>query len=437
MELTTAFPVLIVLLIVLLFGGLEIAFTLGIVGVIGIVLLGGGKIPLEALAQSAWSTASSYVLIAIALFVLMSALVQQSGIAQAFYTSAATWLGRLPGGVALGGVAACTLNSGASISSQANVITIGPGAIADMERQGHGRRLTLGALAAGGTLSLLVLPSIAMIVYAFLAQTSIGLLFMAGLVPGLILSVLFLAYVLIIGLFRLQVAPKTAVPSGRQLGIGVVNMLPPVILGILIFVVIFIGIMTPTEAAALAAFVAFILALIWTLVWRRPILSVLRKAVRQTVQTTCMIIFVLIVGVIFAQAMAFSGATQGYVEFMTELQMSPALILGLVCVGYIILGCFIEPLTLMVVTLPFIVPVVYVLGFDPVWFGVILMILIGIGMILPPVGRNLRAVQSLSRGHPTKEIFIGAAPFLVLMVVVLGLVVAFPAIALWLPGLMR
>lgn len=434
MELGIALPILIVLLLVLLFSGLEIAFSVGIVGVVGLLLLGSEKIPLESLAVLAWSVASSYVFMAIALFVFMTALIQQSGVAAGLYTAATSWVGRLPGGLALGCVAACTLNSPASTSSQANVAAIGSVAVPEIERHGHSRRLTFGALAAGGTLSLLILPSTAMIVYAVFAGVSIGITFIACLIPGLILSLLFMVYVFIVGCFGRHLAPRAQVPSGKQLVIGLVNMLAPLILGIIIFSGIFLGIMPPTEAAALAAFVAFFAAVIWSLVWRRPILSILRKAIRQTVQTTCMVMLILIVGAVFARVLAVLGTPEALVELINELQMSRWLVFGLVCLAYVIIGCFIEPLTLMVLSLPLLAPVLAALGFDPIWFGVILVILIGVAMVLPPMGRNLRVVQSLSQGHPMKEIIIGAAPFVALMAVLLGLLVAFPQLALWLPG---
>lgn len=422
------------LLVVLLFSGMPVAIAMALAGLLGIVYLGGADSGLGVLKDVPYNTIASYVFVIIPLFLLMSTLVQQSGIAQAVYLAATSWFGRFPGRMAFSSVVACTLNSTASASSPSNTTAVGAVALPQMKKYDHNPGLATGSIFAGSAITLLIPPSIGLIVYAILAEISITRTFLASLLPGIMISVLFLLYVLLVGVFKPNAAPRSYIPPKKQLVIGFCMLVP---LGIWItpFMGMYMGMFTPTEAAAVAALIASITAIIWAPVWGRPIFSVLYKSVLQAVNTTCMIGLILIGAAIFEHFLTLAKLPSALTGAVVDLALSPLAIMIIISLVYIVLVYFIEPLTLMVFSLPVLFPLVTGLGFDPLWFGVILMVLTGIGLLLSPYHANLRLAQAFSPGTLRKEMMAGIAPFAVLMVIVLGLLAVFPQIALWLPGL--
>ena len=421
------------LLVVLLFSGMPVALALASAGFLGLFYLVGADKALQILGNVPYTITTQYILAVVPLFLFMSALMQQSGIAQAVYLAATSWFGRLPGSLALSSVIACAFNSASNVSSQSNAAAVGTVALPQMVRNNYNFGLAVGSIAAGGSITILIPPSIGLIVYAIFTETSIGKLFLASLIPGILLSVFFMLYVFIAGSINHNLAPKSKVPSGV---IGFIILLP---LGVLITPLagIYGGIFTPTEAAATAAIIAFIMAVIWSPVWGRSVFSVLKNSLLQAVHTTSMIALVLIGAIIFSYFLSMSRMPSTLVSSIAGLSMPPIALLLLVFVVYIILGCLIEPLTLIVFSLPILFPLIVALGFDPLWFGVILMLLVGIAMLLPPARVNLRVAQAATPGYPLKGIMTGIIPFVVLMVIVLFLLVRFPQLALWLPNLMR
>jgi len=421
------------LLVVLLFSGMPVALALASAGFLGLFYLVGADKALQILGNVPYTTTTQYILAVVPLFLFMSALMQQSGIAQAVYLAATSWFGRLPGSLALSSVVACAFNSASNVSSQSNAATVGTVALPQMVKNNYNSGLAVGSIAAGGSITILIPPSIGLIVYAIFTETSIGRLFLASLIPAVLCSVFFVLYVLIAGSINRNLAPKSRVPSGI---IGFIILLP---LGVLITPLagIYGGIFTPTEAAATAAIIAFIMAVVWAPVWGRSVFSVLKNSLLQAVHTTSMIALVLIGAIIFSYFLSMSRMPSTLVSSIAGLSMPPIALLLLIFVVYIILGCLIEPLTLIVFSLPILFPLIVALGFDPIWFGVILMLLVGIAMLLPPARVNLRVAQAATPGYPLKGIMTGIIPFVVLMVIVLFMLVRFPQLALWLPNLMR
>jgi len=422
------------LLFVLLFSGIPVAIAMALVGFLGIAYLGGVESGLGVLKAVPYDTIASYSLIAIPLFLLMTAFMQQSGIAQAVYLAATSWFGHLPGGLALSSVTACALNSTTSASSQSNAAAVGAVALPKMREYNYNLGLSTGSIAAGGAIALLIPPSVGIIIYAILTEQSISKLFCAGLIPGALMSVLFMLYVLLAGCFSRNLAPKGHAPSGKQSVIGFIMLLP---LGVWLIPLAGMlgGIFTPAEAAAFAALIAFIMAVIWTPVWGRPILSILHKSLIQAVHTTCMIALIFIGASIFGMFLAMTRLPATFTDSMVGLRVPPLLILAFIFLVYILLGCFMEPLTLMVFSLPILSPMVFALGFDPAWFGVVLMLFIGIGMLTQLVRMNWRLTEAFTMGYPLKVMITGVVPFAILMVILLCLLVVFPQLALWLPNL--
>jgi len=432
-------PLLGALLILLLFAcfaaGLEVALALGLAGVIGLVWLKGWQIGLGVVGSIAWSNATNFNFVAVPLFVFMSAVLLHSGIGRSLYTAVARWVAILPGGLAVASVLACAIFAAVSGSSVATAATIGMIAIPEMERRGYARPLIVGSLAAGGTLGILIPPSIPMIIYGVMTETSVGKLYLAGVVPGIILTVAFAGYIVGYALLwpgTAPHAPEDRVPLREKLrSIGEVG--PVVFLILVVLGSMYFGIVTPTEAAALGATVSLVLAGLAGGLSRAGLV----QALHDTVRTTAMIMLIIIFASIFSHVIALIGLPRALFGAVSELGLPPWALFALIFLFLLAIAYALEELSVMIIILPILFPLVTGLGFDPVWFGIIMVIWLEIGFITPPVGLNLFVIQGLLPGSGARDVTRGTTPFVLLMVLLVVLLFLAPPLALWLPRTMQ
>ena len=385
------------------------------------------------LGDSAWGVSTDVVLFSIPLFVMLGEVMLRSGIAERMYDAMARWLGWLPGGLMHANIGTCTLFAAISGSSVATAATIGTVAVGQIKTQGYNERLFLGTIAAGGTLGILIPPSIPMIIYAALTDTSIPQLYLAGILPGAILAVLFMATVIIACLVRRSWGGRRQSVTWAERIAALPDLIPPLLLFGSIIGSIYAGLTTATESAALGLLVAFALA------WWRNALSwaMLRAVFEGTMRTTAMIMLILIAAYFLNFIIGSIGLGRLVTEVIGGLGLTPTQTIIAIVIFYFILGMFMETLSMMVATVPLVMPVVLSLGLDPVWFGVMMMLLLETALITPPVGFNLFVVQGVRERGPVKDVIIGAAPFVGTLLVMIGLLIAFPQIALTLPQALR
>lgn len=420
--------------LLLLFGlillSISVAASLGILGLI----MGEMYSPMplyRGLGDIVWSNATEFLLLAIPLFVFMGELLLRSGIAGRMYDALTKWLAWLPGGLMHTNIGASALFAATSGSSVATAATIGTVALPEAESRGYNERLFLGSLASGGTLGILIPPSINLIIFGLLTNTSVPDLYMAGLVPGLVLASIFALTVLVACLLRPSWGGERIASSWRERFSALTDLLPPLVIFVLVVGSIYGGLATPTEAAALGVVGALILAACRKLLnW-----PMLFAAAEATMRTTAMVMLIVLAAMFLNFVLAVIGLTPALTEFVAQLGWSPMGMMIAIVVFYLILGCFLETLSMLITTAPLITPIVIGLGFDPVWFGVLLMVLLELALLTPPIGINLYVVQSVRRKGPLTDVVVGTLPFLVAMLGMTGLLIAFPEIALWLPRL--
>ena len=416
------------LLLGLLALAVPVAAALGVLGLLLSALY--SKLPLSlALGEMSWATSNNFLLVAIPFFVLLGEIMLRSGLAERMYNALVLWIPWLPGGLMHSNIAACAMFAATSGSSVATAATIGTVAMGEIEKHGYSERLFLGTIAAGGTLGILIPPSINMIVYGVLTDTSIPKLYLAGVVPGLVLAGLFSLTVLIFCLLRPELGGKPTHADWTARIAALPDLLPPLVIFLAVIGSIYAGLATATEAAALGVVAALAVAS----VRGRLSLHILLQALEGSMKTTAMIMAIIIAAYFLNFVMTSIGLTRQVNMFITGLALTPAELLIAVVVFYVILGMFMETLSMMVATVPIIAPVMFSAGFDPVWFGIIIIILMELAMITPPVGINLYVVQGLRRRGRIDDVIIGAAPFVIAMMLMLLALSIWPALALWLP----
>jgi C4-dicarboxylate transporter DctM subunit len=386
----------------------------------------------RALGNMVWSSSSSATLIAIPFFVLLGEVLVRSGVATRTYAALDRWVSWLPGGLVHANVATATMFSATSGSSVATAATVATVAMPQAEKLGYDPKLFSGAIAAGGTLGIMIPPSINLIVFGFLTQSSIPQLFLAGLVPGLILALSFLMVTAIICTIRPDLGGQRRVFPLAQMLRALVDLVPILILFGLIIGSIYRGWATPTEAAAVGVTGAFLIAAAFSGVsWK-----MLRESLLGTIKITSMIMLIIIGASFLNFTLSSAGLGRELTTFMEGLGLGPIGFILVVVVLYIVLGFFIETLSLMVVTIPIIVPMVLAQGYDAVWFGILMIVLIEMALITPPVGLNLYVVQGARKSGNIGEVMLGAAPYALVMLLMAFALIAFPEIALWLPSLL-
>jgi tripartite ATP-independent transporter DctM subunit len=419
-------------LFVLFFLRMPIGICMLLVGGIGFASLVNWPAASSLLGSEPFHVTSSYALSVIPLFVLMGLFATLSGMARDFYAAAYAWIGHWRGGLAGATIAACSGFSALSGSSVATAATIGQVALPEMRRYRYDNRLATGAVAAGGTLGILIPPSAGMVVYAILTEQSIGRLFLAGVLPGLLLTAMFLVTIAIV----CTIYPAYGPPGDRlrrgERARASIRALPMLAIVVLTIGGIYVGLFTPSEAAAVGAFLAMVLA------WLRRALSVrtLIDVLLETVRTSGLIFLILIGATLFSQFIAVTRIPSDLAEFLVGLNLPKIVVLAVILATYIVLGMFMEGFAMMVLTLPVVFPIVTALGYDPIWFGVIMVIVLEMGLISPPVGVNVFVVKGVAGDVPMNEIFAGILPFWAAMIVCIVILVAVPEIALMLPNSM-
>lgn len=417
-----------VLLLVLIGISIPVGAALGVLGLILDPLY--SMLPLtRAIGEVSWSTSNEFLLVAIPLFIMLGEILLRSGLAERMYSSMSMWLSWLPGGLMHANIGASALFAATSGSSVATAATVGTVALPQIRKKGYNEPLFLGSLAAGGTLGILIPPSINLIIYGVLTNTSVPRLYLAGIIPGLAMAVLFMLFIVAACLVRPKWGGQKVTASWRERLLGLVHLLPP--LGIFLLVVgsIYAGIATPTEAAALGVVGALILAACM----RRLTLGMLREVMEGTMKATAMIMLIVIGAAFLNFIMSATGLTTALTNTISDLNVSPSTMLLMLVVFYLVLGCFMETLSMMITTIPIVAPIMFALGFDPVWLGIVIIILIEVALITPPVGLNLFVVQSLRKSGSMNDVMIGSLPFVIMLLAMVGLLALIPDLALWLP----
>ena len=387
----------------------------------------------RAIGEIGWVSSTDVILVAIPMFILLGEIMLRSGIAERMYAAATHWLSWLPGGLMHSNIASCAMFAAISGSSVATAATVGTVAIQQIERHGYNERFFLGTIAAGGTIGILIPPSINMIVYGVLTETSIVQLYLAGFTPGFLLAGLFMLTVVIGCTVRPAWGGRKIETNWSNRVRSLPDLIPPILIFVVVIGSIYAGWATPTESAALGVLVTFALV-----AWRRRLTwPVMRQALEGTMRTTAMIMAILVAAKFLNFVITAIGLTAKVNAMITGLGWTPMETLIAVIAFYMVLGMFMETLSMMVATVPIITPVIVALGFDPVWFGIIIILLIETAMITPPVGINLFVVQGVRERGSLNDVMIGAAPFVVTLFVMIVLLVLFPDIALWLPRLER
>ncbi len=415
---------------VLLVAGMPVAFALGIVGLGGLFSLEGMG-AYFGLPMIAYESLDSFTLTAIPLFILMANILIHSRISEDLYRFIHTWVGHLPGGLAIATVIFCAGFAAISGSSVATAATVGMLALPEMLKAGYDRRFIFGLVAAGGTLGILIPPSLSMILYGALTDVSVGDLFIAGVIPGLILTSLFLIYVVIHCRRRGYARSRPAEARLRMNALWRASwgmVLPPLVVG-----GIYLGWFTPTEAAG----VGVVYSLLAAAAARRLNLGIFKTIILSTVRTTAMVLVIIVGAIIFGHVVTILQVPQKLIIFLGELNIAPWQFIILICLIFIFLGDFLEVVSITIITLPIIYPILLALKIDPVWFAVIMTVNMEFALITPPVGLNLFVIKGIVDDATLWEVFRGTLPFMALMLAALILFIALPPLSTWLPSLVK
>lgn len=430
-----ALALYIALMGVLMAIGCPVAIALGITAVAGIVM-GHGLNLLPTVGDIVWNTSNSFTLVAIPMFILMGEIIMQTGIARRFYRGLAALLVRTPGGLAHANIVGSGMFSAICGSSVATALTMGQLALPELRRRNYDPGLVTGSLAAGGTLGILIPPSIPMIIYAATVQASIIDLFMAGLIPGLLLAALFMLWIAYKVYRNPALVPVDTSEDERirRSGLQIVGDVAPLLLLIGAAIgSLYFGLVTPTEAGAFGS----LLALLIGLGFREMTFTKMKAALSGTVSTTAIVFYIIVAGSLLAFGIVDAGIARGISTAVAEANLSPWQFFLIITVVYVVLGMVIEGVSMMLLTVPVLFPSIVALGFDPVWFGVILVVFIEIAALTPPMGLNLFAIHSVAGNIPFKTIIRGSFPYVLIMMLFLVLLYHFPAIALWLPSTLK
>lgn len=411
--------------------GLPIAVSMAAVGIVG-GLLAYGMPFINSIAPVVWGVHNDNLLTSVPLFILMGELLLRSGIADRMFGALAAWLGRLPGGLLHTNIGCSALFAATSGSSVATAATIGTVALPSLHRRGYSMRSSLGSIAAGGTLGILIPPSVNMIVYGSLTDTSIGKLFIAGIIPGLLLTGCFMLYIALNAIFSGNAIKEEKVPLAVRISL-LRDLVPPATVFFIVMGSLYTGVATTTESAALGVVAALFFA------WRsgKLNLALLENCFTQTAKTTGMILLIITAAFILNLAVSLTGVAEAMTKWVTSFGFTPTQMLLILIAFYFVLGMFMDVLSMMVATIPITFPIIVALGIDPVWFGIFIVLMCELGLITPPVGMNLFVVHGIrpDRGS-IKDAMLGAVPYAIIMILFTLVLIAFPAVATWLPSKM-
>ena len=421
--------------------GLHVATALGLIGVTMMHVFSDRPL-LDMLGQIAWNTNSNFVLVAVPLFVMMGEVLLYGKISERLYEVLSHWLAPIRGGLLHSNIAFSAVFGAISGSSAASAATVGAVSLPTFLARGYSERWVVGSLAAGGTLDILIPPSISMVIYGVLAEESIGRLYLAGFIPGFLLSGVFMLIIYLAARIWPGIAPREAAPSWSVRLLGLLSLFPVFILMFLVLGTIYLGVATPTEAAAFGVVGAFALAALNGQINKQMLKDVLLT----TVRTSSMIMLIVTSAFLLSFALSILGIPAQMAAWISSLQLTPVTFVILLVVFYLILGTFMEALSMMVTTVPILVPVLRSMGIDLVWFGIIMVILLEAALVSPPEGLNLYVIHGIRKSVQEEaglqagtmvDLWLGVLPFMIGMAVVIALIIEFPQIALWLPDLVK
>jgi C4-dicarboxylate transporter DctM subunit len=420
-------------MIVTLLLGLPIAFSLGVAGLVGIyVQTGDWNVALKILGTTPFSTVADYVLTTIPMFILMAYFSASGGLARDLYNAGAHWLSRVKGGLAIATVFACGIfgaMSGASLAAAAVMSSI---AMPEMRRHGYSDELAAGSIGIGATLDILIPPSVGMVIYGIMTQTSIGKLLIAGIVPGIIVGIFLILAIMVWVKVSPSHAPQTYVVSASERWASLRRIWSSLLLIALVVALLYTGVATPTEVGALGAFLAGVIGVaLGRLTWAGAV-----GAIRQTIKTSAMIFMILIGATIFGYYMAMSQIPQHVVAAVTGMDLNRWVVIVGIVVAYFVVSMFMDELPLLLLTLQLTFPLIVTMGFDPIWFGVLSMLMVSMGLVFPPVGM-IAFVVSSTAGVGLMKVYKGTSILMIALVLTTVLIMVFPQIVLWLPNTMR
>jgi tripartite ATP-independent transporter DctM subunit len=430
--------IVLIVLLVLLATGMPIAFALGLVAVGALVLTDGWSV-IDIVGETFFAGLAEFGLVSIPMFILMGAAVASSPAGKDLYEALDRWLNRVPGGLILSNIGACSVFAALSGSSPATCAAIGKMGIPEMQQRGYPDTIAAGSIAAGGTLGILIPPSVTMIVYGIATETSIGRLFIAGLLPGLMLTVLFMIWAIIDcrrqGYSFEQAAQRFTL---RQKLEALPRVLPFLAIIVAILYVLYGGVATPSEAAGAGAlFCILLVVVIYQLIPKRRIdFASLGKVFGDSIRESIMIMLIIAASELFSFALSSMFVTQSVAEWIAALEVNRWVLMGIVNLFLLVAGFFLPPVAVILMTAPILIPIILQAGFDPYWFAVVLTINMEIGLITPPVGLNLYVINGIAPDISLKSILVGSLPFVLCMVLGILLLCVFPGIATWLPEYM-
>ncbi|MEO1193631.1 MAG: TRAP transporter large permease [Pseudomonadota bacterium] len=416
----------------LLMGGLWAPFSIAAAALL-YIYLEGGVFGLRAIGLASWGGLYSFTLTAVPLFLLMAEVLLQSGVANRVYRGLSRIVRRLPGGLLQTNIVGCAVFSAISGSSVATAAGIGTVAMPQLLQRGYSRKLSAGSLAGGGTLGILIPPSIAMIIYGTFTETSVSQLFMAGIIPGLMTVALFMLLIGVLALIKPSIAPRETATEEPPVNWTetAADLLPFSLVILVTLGSIYFGIATPTEAAAVGSVISIAVGVIWgNLSW-----SVFLTALRNTTRTSASLLFIVLAAFLFSYAIGIDGFGRDLSAWLLEQELSKPMLLLAIILLYLILGCVVESIGIMVITLPVLYPILLAYDIDLIWFGVVLVLLIELGQLTPPLGINLFVIQSIWEGK-LEEVVQGTIPFFLIIFAMVFVLWTVPELATWLPSLM-
>ena len=407
-----------------------VGMAMGLVGVVGFGLMTGFGPALKLIGQTSMRTVTDYTFGVIPMFLLMGAFVSNSGMSRELFRAANTMIGHLRGGLGFATIVACAAFAAISGSSIATAATFSTVAYPEMRRFGYPQSVAAGTIAAGGTLGAMFPPSTVLVVYGIITEQDIGKLFMAGIVPGLLAVAMYMLTLALIGAFRPNLLPRGALSSWRERAVALRDIWAPLLLFVFVIGGLYGGLFTPTEAGGMGAGGAFIIGVARGRLTRALVLQSLLQATR----TASAVFTVLIGALLFGYFLTITGVPQKVTEFLVGLGIGSYGVLALILAMYLVLGCLMDAMAMVILTVPIVFPAVVALGFDPIWFGVIIVMTVELGLIHPPVGMNVFDIKSVVGELRFGTIFLGVAPFIATDIVRLAILVIFPVLATWLPG---
>jgi len=424
-------PFALVLLVFLLVGGMPVAFALGVAGAVGLLLQNGFAAMSGILEITPYRTAASFLMTTIPMFVLMAELASESKLTKQIFIAVYRWMGQLPGGLAMASVIASAGFAAISGSSTASAATLSSMAMPEMKKFGYNSGFSAGVISIAGTLAIMIPPSIAFILYGIITEVSIGKLFMAGVMPGILTAFGYCIAILISVKLKKGIASEVKPFTFREKAETLKPIWPILILIFLVMGGIYSGAVTATEAGAVGAMGAFLIAVLI----RRTGKSGIWSSLERTAQTTTMIFSIIIGAMIFSYFVTTTQTTQKLINLVAGSNLSNGTVLFIIIGLYLFLGCILDQIAILLLTLPIIFPLITSIGYDPIWFGVIVVKTAEIGLVTPPLGMNVYVVAASSK-VPIEDVFIGVLPFVAIDLVILAVLCAVPEISLWLPNFM-